>query len=358
MSILLQVAFYFYLFILSVYTIVSVALAVKKYRPQAIGGHYAPKTLVMVPCKGEDLTLKENLASLANQNYSNYDIVAIVDSKTDKAMESIKAAGIKFITTDPKYNRGSGKVNALSSAISQFKNYEVYAIADSDILAKPDWLSNLVRPLHDPRYGLSTTFPYFKPADKKFWSKVKMVWGFVGQGMMESKTLIFGWGGSLAFRKNLIKDKISFDFFSGSLSDDIAITKLCKSKRLLPYYVESAQPIVNVSETYSTFTEWANRQTALSIHGDRKVFALGIVSYAMSIITLISAVILSIFFSLFALVFFLPFIVGSVKSYKRLRFSTSGFFVINTMMPFIFLANLLKANSMQSITWRGREYEF
>ena len=98
---------------------------------------------------------------------------------------------------------------------------DAYVIADSDIFVKESWLSDLVAPLNNKNVGLSATFPYFS-AKTGFWSRVKMIWGFVGQGMMESKTLRFGWGGSLAFRRDLL-DEQDFDHLCGALSDDMAI---------------------------------------------------------------------------------------------------------------------------------------
>ena len=37
-------------------------------------------------------------------------------------------------------------------------------------------------------------------------SKFKTAWGFVGVGMMQSDITVFGWGGSLAFRKGLFDE--------------------------------------------------------------------------------------------------------------------------------------------------------
>ena len=162
-------------------------------------GHVG-KTLVMVPCKGSDISLHENLLSLKNQDYSAFDLVAIVDSEADVALPLIREAGITYIVSDATCEKCSGKVRAIASAFSHFPDYDVYVIADSDATFSPGWLSALVSPLEDREYGISTTFPIFIPVGG-FWSRFKMVWGFVGRSMMESRITRFGWGGSLAFRK-------------------------------------------------------------------------------------------------------------------------------------------------------------
>ncbi len=351
---LLMAAFYSYLVVMALYAIFSTAISLQSYKPEKVRKGYRPRALVMVPCKGIDLTLNQNLRSLKNQRYRNYDLVAIVDSEDDSAIPDIKKAGIRMLLSSDKFKEGSGKVNALATAINRYGSYDVYVVADSDILAGSDWLGSLIAPLANRKTGLSTTFPYFKPIDG-FWSKVKMVWGLVGQGMMESKMLRFGWGGSMAFRKDLL-DKKSFDFFKCSLSDDISITKIARRKGMELAYVKEAQPTVNCADTFATFTEWANRQTALSIRGNGNVFRLGVLSYGLSIMLFFSAVVLSLFYSYFALPLFIPIIAGLIKNHRRLKESHPVALLIQLIMPFIFISNLLRARSMASIEWRGKKY--
>ncbi|MCW6160271.1 MAG: glycosyltransferase family 2 protein [Candidatus Micrarchaeales archaeon] len=353
MAILILV-FYSYLLVISLYAVFSAASSLQRYRPERFKIKRKPRALVMVPCKGIDLTLNQNLRSLKNQTYRNYDLVAIVDDIGDSAVQDIRRAGIKMLLADRRFNKGSGKVNALSTAIDKYRHYDIYVIADSDIIAGKDWLEKLVAPFSDRRVGLSTAFPYFEPVSG-FWSKVKMVWGFVGQGMEESNALRFGWGGSLAFPRKLLDGK-SFEFFSGSLSDDIAITKLVKKRGLRMVYVPDAQPVVKCAETFSTFWEWANRQTAFAIRGNRNVFWAGILSYALSILMLLSAIFLTVSYSPAAALLFIPVILAAHKTSRRMRGKHNEFALLNAIMPFIFLANLVTAKRMRNIEWRGRSY--
>ena len=353
---ILSIIFYGYLLVISLFALFSTYLGLMRYVQRPAKSDYKPRTLVIVPCKGKDLTLEENLKSLAGQRYGSYDAVAVVDDDKDEAVRSIKRAGMRFITTDRRFSAGSGKVNAIATAFDRLKNYDVYVIADSDILVKSDWLGLLVAPLGDKSVGISTTFPYFRSRGG-FWSRVKTVWGFVGIGMMESEVLRFGWGGSLAFRKEVL-DKKTVDAFRHSLSDDIAMTRAVKARGMRLFYVEGAQPIVNTRDTFSTFYEWANRQTAFSIRGDHKVFWIGLVSYLLNILLLVSAIVLSIFYSPVALLLFVPIALGVLKAHSRLREPMPEFALLQLAMPFIFTANLLAARLTKTIEWRGRKYHF
>ena len=222
---------------------------------------YEPKVLVIIPCRGRDLTLERNLDSIKHQKYGAFSIIAVVDKEDDSAIPLIKRTGINFIVSNGPRGTSSGKMSAILAAINKF-SYEIYVIADSDIEVDQFWLKNLVAPLYDKGIGISTMFPYFNPVGG-FWSKVKMVWGFVGESLLESESSRFGWGGSLAFRKALI-DKWFVNLATNTkygVSDDICITMAAKRKHLKIAYTNASQPIVNSNERFHNFVEWANRQT-------------------------------------------------------------------------------------------------
>ena len=316
---------------------------------------YTGKVLVMVPCKNIDYTMKDNLSSLKYQDYTNYDLIAIIDSKDDPAFKVVNELGIRYILTNYECQGCSGKVRALSTAMTKFTGYSVFVIADSDIMAKKNWLSKLVSPFVIPSTGITTTFPYFKPMGG-IWSKVKTLWGFVGQGMMESDITRFGWGGSLAFRKELINDA-SMKYFSSKVSDDTALTKICKDSGYNIEYVAGAQPIINSPDDFKTFHEWSVRQTALSISSDSRILYLGIAVYFTQIWVFIMAFILIPFFGLYSLIFLIPTLLGEVKMNERLKETDFSYYVIFLLLPFFYLYNLLAASFKDEISWRGNTYQ-
>jgi len=316
-------------------------------------GSYNPKTLIIVPVKGLDLKLKENIFSLKNQNYSNYDLIAVVDSIEDPAVKILEELGVKYIISDNR-GKGSGKVKAIATALVKFKDYEVYVLADSDIYAPENWLKQLIKPLSSKNIGISTTFPLFIPIDG-FWSKLKLAWGFVGQRLMESRISRFGWGGSLAFRKDLIDDEF-IENFRNCLSDDIEITRRCKRLKLRIYYVDKVLPIVYSKENFKSFIEWSNRQTALTVMAYHKIFVYGFIYYFMNILLFLSSIILSILVNIFYLVFLLPILLNSIKNYLKINGRYLSIIFISLFINFIYFYNLIKAKRMKYIKWRGNIY--
>lgn len=344
----------FYVILLILVTIGLIFIGIPRKQKDDVTEEFAPRTLVMVPCRGLDFSLKENLESIKNQGYENYDVVAVVDTEDDPSAEILRELSIPVIVSSFKCTNCSGKTKALSTAIEQNPDYEAYVITDSDITVSKDWLKYLIAPLKNNKIGLSTTFPYFNPVGG-FWSKVKAVWGIVGQSLMESDLTRFGWGGSLAFMKDLV-DERSFLKFSESVSDDTALSSVCREKGLKISYSRRAQPTINSPDDFGTFFEWANRQTALSISATRRVFHYGVTVYVSEILVFLSAIMLSAFYSPLFLLLFTPTLLSVFNNARRSREIFPMLFLITLMLPFLFLINLLIANSMEEIRWRGRTY--
>ncbi len=325
------------------------------YKQEKTDVKFHGNALVIVPCRGLDLTLRDNIDSLKRQKYGNYSLMAVVDQSDDPSVDILKSLDVDYLVADFPCSKCSGKVRAIATAITRFGDFDAYVIADSDIMARENWLEKLLDPLGDLKHGASTTFPYFNPVGG-VWARIKLVWGFVGLGMMESGITRFGWGGSLAFRKDIFRDG-DFEFFCEFISDDIAITKICKKNKLDIAYVPDAQPLINSSDDMSTFMEWANRQTALSISSSDSVFTYGIIFYGLTIFLFLWAILASIFIWHLFLLLLIPTVTNGIKSARRTRKGKVSSTLISIFIPFLYFYNLIAAHHMKQITWRGRTYD-
>ncbi len=312
------------------------------------------RTLAIVPCRGIDLAMEQNLSSVKNQRCKALDVVAVVDSPRDPAVKVIRRIGMRCIVSSPKFREGSGKVRAIATALERKPGYDFYVVIDSDVMCKSNHVAELVRPLSDSGVGISTAYPYFQPVGG-FWSMVKMVWSFVGNGMMKSEITRFGWGGSIAFRKGLL-DKDHFNMFCRSVSDDIALVRAARDKGLRIEYVNKGTITVSTADSFSEFVEWSNRQTALSVSGNRRILQMGLLFYGCNVLLIIMGVLLSVLVSYAYIILLLPLLLGMIKAYRRARKHYILIPLIYIMIDFILLANLVAASRMDSITWRGRKY--
>lgn len=318
---------------------------------------FAPRTLVIVPCRGVDLALGENLERIARQDYPNYDAVAVVDKEDDPAADYARKAGLKLLVSGYRKGRSSGKVRAITAALERFGGYDAYAIADSDVTVTREWLRGLVAPLSDSGIGISTSYPRFVPRGG-LWSKVKFVWGFVGEGLMENEGTRFGWGGSLAFRKGFADSRLirMMEGSKYSVSDDICMTKHAKALGLRIAYAKEVQPEVASDDGMREFAEWSTRQTALALLGYRSNLYYGIAFYSAEVLLFISGIAMSLLVSPLSAVLLLHFMKSEAKTYARARTADPAIGAIVLLMPFMYLANLAAASNARYITWRGRRY--
>ena len=318
-------------------------------------GNYNPKVLIILPVKGLDFEFEKNLASLKNQDYSNYRILASVDSEDDPAVEVLKKNEIPYIIARSECKQCSGKVRAIKAALERLEDADVIVIADSDIRAERDWLRNLVAPLAIQEVGISTTFPSFYP-EGGFWTKVKMVWGLVGESMMSSELTRFAWGGSLAFRRDLI-DSEFMRKFEGNISDDIAILRIAKERGFKIHYAKNSRVNVHSDDDFRKFFEWSNRQTALSISGSKKVFIFGMIYYFAMIFLILGSIIFAFEISPWYLLFLLIPLLISFNNYKRVVKRSLSVIPISMFLFFFYPVNLIIGYWKKEINWRGRSYK-
>ncbi|MBM3774856.1 MAG: glycosyltransferase, partial [Acidobacteria bacterium] len=111
-------------------------------------GDYAPPATVIVPVKGADEGLRENLCSLAALDYPDYQLIVAARSAADippgvlpPAMKVVLARG----ENDP---HTSEKIQNLAAAVAAARpQSEILAFADSDGEVRPGWLRALAKPL-------------------------------------------------------------------------------------------------------------------------------------------------------------------------------------------------------------------
>ncbi|MGC8515963.1 MAG: glycosyltransferase [Thermoplasmata archaeon] len=345
-------------FFLVILLLIFAGLMAISFRPaykDQVFGDFGENVLVILPCKGKDVTLYENITSLLEQDYPNYRILAVVDSISDPAMQAIRDLKIDYLVSKTECQHCSGKVRAIASAIEKFPDVPVYVVADSDVTFPKKWLTNLVKPLGSPKTGVSTTFPHFEPTGG-IWSRIKSVWGLVGIGLMQSRLTRFVWGGSMGFRRNLLEPE-DIEYFKRHVSDDVAIMRIARKKGLEICYVQAAAPMINSPDDYRTFREWSNRQTALSISASRSILRYGVLFYSSEIILLIGGIVFSFFFTPVFLFLLAPYLLFAYRNVQNHHNGGLYVFLIALIIPFISMSNLIKAAGMDVIQWRGSEYD-
>jgi ceramide glucosyltransferase len=120
-----------------------------------------PAISILKPVKGVDAGLYENLASLARQDYSAFELVIGAEDHDDAALEVARRVARDFPAVRIQVSHGSRrlglnpKVNLLA-ALSELAHHEHLLISDSNVRVLPEYLRETAAELTDPEVGLVT----------------------------------------------------------------------------------------------------------------------------------------------------------------------------------------------------------
>ncbi len=117
---------------------------------------------ILKPLHGDEPLLEEALATFCTQDYGAYQIVFGLQDPADPALHVIRRLCTRFpdvdiqVVIDPTQHGVNRKISNVINMFHQAK-HDVIVMADSDIHAAPDYLSDLVTALAAPGVGLVTT---------------------------------------------------------------------------------------------------------------------------------------------------------------------------------------------------------
>ncbi len=157
-----------------------------------------PKVSVIVPVYNDKSHIDALLRSLLEQDFEEYEIIAVDDRSTDGSWERLET-----YTDDPRLralrspvNGGSGKCRNIGA--SQARG-DIIAFIDSDCEAKPDWLAKLVTPIIKGEADASTGPNYLCLRESKNCRleavRAKQYWGFDTKNAAVSKDAFHALGG-------------------------------------------------------------------------------------------------------------------------------------------------------------------
>jgi ceramide glucosyltransferase len=206
---------------------------------------YLPPASVIVPVKGADDGLRENLAALAALDYPDYELIVTAQTAAD-IPAGVLPRRAKVVLAHGGDPRASEKVQNLAAAVDAARmDTQIYAFADSDGRVTPGWLRALAAPLAEPGVGAATGYRWFTPGRPAFWSLLRAAWDAVVFGTLGPGDNPFAWGGAMAIRKQVFfqagvpqrwKNAISDDYSLSAAVDAAGLTIAWAPGALVPCY--------------------------------------------------------------------------------------------------------------------------
>ncbi len=353
---------------------------------------YAPFVSIIVPCRGVDQELGENLTPLWEQDYKSYELIFVFDNESDPALDVVRELQARFDNNEVPASRiliagqasGCGqKVHNLTVGVGAAnERSDVLVFVDTDARPHAGWLRSLVAPLADDAVGATTGYRWFVPARGGAASHLRSVWNAsIASALGGNRRGNFCWGGSTAIRRSTFQELNVLEAWRGALSDDFALTNTLQRAQRGIHFVPRCLVISNEDCTFQQLLEFTTRQMKITrVYAPRLwqivlwsnlffgfMFFGGILLVAArSLGGLSYAVPLSLLLAMFAL--------GATKAGLRLRAvnlslgvyrqpSTANAVAILAhlcLWPFastLYLVNALASLFSRRIEWRGILYE-
>lgn len=187
------------------------------------------KVAVLMCVRGCDPSLTQGLKHILSQNYSNYQVHLVVDSRTDTAWRVAHQIKREFDARDRLFihelhqrNETCGlKCSALIQGLESIETDTQYLLlTDSDVTTHPFWIADLIGPMeNDAQLGLVMGCQWFEPPANSNWGAlVRSSWN---AGAIVP-TIVFQnpWAGTVAVRMDDVRNGDFAATWRTSMVDD------------------------------------------------------------------------------------------------------------------------------------------
>lgn len=376
---------------------------------------FTPFVSIIAPCKGLDQGLEQNLKALLQQDFPAYEMIFVVDDKSDPAIAVIEdllnrgdaetqSKKIPQISEDRSPNTtnaefrfaplrlcgklivagkstdSSQKVENLREAVLHVSDESrVFVFVDSDARPAKDWLRNLVAPLAYENVGAATGYRWFISKKPTFASEMRSAWNAsIASALGPNTRSNFCWGGATAIRRETFEKLKIRDKWYGTLSDDFTVTRAMNVAGLPIVFVPQALTASVENCTFHEMLEFTTRQMKITRVYAPSLWKLSFFGSGIFNVVMIAALLivvlgrqnnLNVGAAVWTLVIVSIFSIG--KSWLRLRsvrlvlpqyeneLRRQAFAQLTLWLltPAVFFYNSFAAWTSRRMTWRGIAYK-
>ncbi len=343
--------------------------------------HPKPKVSVIVPARNEEGFIEKCLASLLDQDYENYEIIAIDDRSDDKTGEIIrkmanKNSKIVYVLADPKPKKWMGKNWACVEGFKKSSG-ELLLFTDADTKHSKNTISLSVAHLLSEGLDALTVIPKMLCLDK--WTKITlpMLSTFLHTRFSairvndSSKKTGYFFGSFFIIKRKTYESVGTHEGVKGEIVEDGALGKKVKESGHKLKMVRGEHLIEAVwARDWSTLWH-ALKRLMIPLYLQNKNISIGIF-FAVLFLLFIPFPILvysaifaslsdsfSVLFVVSILAVSLLYLAAILEAKKGLSLGL-GYALLSPIGSFIivsgFAVGILQAKSNTAIMWRGRTY--
>ena len=256
---------------------------------------------LIVPCKGIDSAFGKNIASFFEQDYENYLLWFVVADESDPAYselcklkdqlgQSSKAKDIQIFVAGKidEQQRCSQKIHNLLYCYEKLgdDDVEILAFADSDVCVRSNWLSHLVWPLRQYRYGAASGYRWFIPGKSNLASLALSAVNAKVVQLLGNTRFNQAWGGSMAIRVDVFRSVGLDKIWPKTLSDDLSLTYAVKKAGMKLAFVPACLVASYESTTWPELFEFGRRQFLITRISRPGTWCFGLFSSLYSVLGL------------------------------------------------------------------------
>ncbi|MBI4907110.1 MAG: glycosyltransferase [Acidobacteria bacterium] len=327
-----------------------------------------PPVTVIVPVKGLEEGLRQNLASLAALHYPDYELLVVARAADDPGLRVAPASARIVIAGDGPPDTGEKIVNLLAGVASARPQSTVFAFADSDGRYPAKWLTALVTALETPGTGASTGYRWHIPESTAVWPLLRSVWNAVIAGGMGPGDNRFCWGGATAIRRETFFRINVPAWWRGAVSDDYRLSEAVHAAGLKVTFTPGALAASTDSTTATEFLSWSRRQMMITRFYAPGLWRLALFAHVVYCSSMIAALYLhSQGYTLAGAALVLQLAIGNFKAIRRLDLARAAmpqydaWFRSNRLRhtaltvfgTWLWLYACLASGISDTITWRG-----
>jgi len=201
-------------------------------RREAVSPTGFPPVTLLKPLCGSEPGLEAHLTSFFEQQYPSYEIIFGARREDDAALAIARRISARYpsvpveivITGEPW--RPNAKVCSLIKMYERAQ-HDYLIISDSDVLVGPNYIAEVVEPLHDPKNGMVTCL-YRGLLTGGGWAKlealgmsVEMTAGAIVANLLEG--MKFALGPTMAIRRDALEAVGGFESLADYCADDYVL---------------------------------------------------------------------------------------------------------------------------------------
>lgn len=259
--------------------------------PEQAQGSFLPRASLIVPVKGHDSGLKENLAALATLDYPDYELIIAARSSAD-IPRGVAPAGARVVFSEGQPAGAAEKLQNLLAAVRAARpDAEVLAFADSDGCVNRGWLRALLAPLSDKGVGAATGYRVYLPQPASFWPALRSAWNAVILGAFGPGNIAFVWGGAMALRRDLFLRLGMEALWASTASDDYVLTEAVRAAKLRLCFAPGALVVSSDGIGAGELLRWIQRQMVITRVYAPRLWALSFAATLMYCIAMVACVV-------------------------------------------------------------------